>query len=301
MTNTIARDWPYPRLVAHRGAGKQAPENTLTAMRVGHALGYRMFEFDVKLAADNVSFLLHDATLERTTSGRGRADALLWRELSRLDAGGWHSAKYAGETLPTFAAIARWARAHGVHCNVEIKPTPGREAETGAAVALDAATLWRDADVPPLLSSFSEAALESARVAVGALPRALLVDQLPDDWLERLARLDCVALDADHQVLTQAIVRQGACRRLSRDVLHAERARAHRRARRLGRRYADHRRGRSRRSRLAAAGAAAIGTDHVFHYAAAVAGARRIWRSSIGRLITPAATPSAIAIHQTMS
>ncbi len=135
-------------------------------MRVGHAHGYRMVEFDVKLAADNVSFLLHDATLERTTSGRGRADALLWRELSRLDAGGWHSAKYAGEPLPTLASIARWARAHGVACNIEIKPTPGRERETGAAVALDAATLWRDADVPPLLSSFSEAALDAARDAV---------------------------------------------------------------------------------------------------------------------------------------
>ena len=151
MTAAIVRDWPYARLVAHRGAGKLAPENTLTAMRVGHAHGYRMVEFDVKLSADNLSFLLHDATLERTTSGRGRADALPWRELARLDAGGWHSAKYAGEMLPTFAAIARWARAHGVACNVEIKSMPGRERETGAAVALDAAALWRDAEVRLLL------------------------------------------------------------------------------------------------------------------------------------------------------
>ncbi len=206
MTNAIARDWPYPRLVAHRGAGKLAPENTLTAMRVGHALGYRMVEFDVKLAADNVSFLLHDATLERTTSGRGRADALPWRELSRLDAGGWHSAQYAGEPLPTLASIARWARAHGVACNVEIKPTPGREPETGAAVALDAATLWREAEVPPLLSSFAEASLVAARDAVETLPRALLLDELPDDWLARLARLGCVALDANHEVLTADVV-----------------------------------------------------------------------------------------------
>ena len=209
MTATIAQVWPYPRLVAHRGAGKLAPENTLTAMRVGHAHGYRMVEFDVKLAADNVSFLLHDATLERTTSGRGRADALPWRELSRLDAGGWHSAKYAGEPLATLASIARWARAHGVFCNIEIKPTPGRERETGAAVALDAATLWRDAEVPPLLSSFSEVALDAARTAVPALPRTLLVeDALPSDWKERLARLDCVALDIDEALLDAHIVQR---------------------------------------------------------------------------------------------
>ena len=207
MTATIAQVWPYPRLVAHRGAGKLAPENTLTAMRVGHAHGYRMVEFDVKLAADNVSFLLHDATLERTTSGRGRADALLWRELSRLDAGGWHSAKFAGEPLPTLASIARWARAHGVHCNIEIKPTPGRERETGAAVALDAAALWRDADTLPLLSSFSEASLEAARDAVPGLPRALLADTLAD-WQHRLAHLECVALVANHEALAADAVKK---------------------------------------------------------------------------------------------
>ena len=199
--------WPYPRLCAHRGAGNLAPENTLTAMRVGHAHGYGMVEFDVKLSGDNVSFLLHDATLERTTSGRGRADALPWRELARLDAGGWHSAKYAGEMLPTFAAIARWARAHGVACNVEIKSVPGRERETGAAVALDAAALWRDADVPPLLSSFDEASLVAARDAVLLLPRALLLDELPGNWLDRLRALECVALVATHEVLDAAIVK----------------------------------------------------------------------------------------------
>jgi glycerophosphoryl diester phosphodiesterase len=207
MIMTPLPPWPYPRLCAHRGAGKLAPENTLTAMRVGHAHGYGMVEFDVKLAADNVSFLLHDATLERTTSGRGRADALPWRELSRLDAGGWHSAKYAGEMLPTFAAIARWARAHAVLCNVEIKPMPGRERDTGAAVALDAVTLWRDADVPPLLSSFEDASLEAARDAAPQLPRALLLDELPGDWMDRLARLDCVALDVNHRQLNADVVK----------------------------------------------------------------------------------------------
>src|SRR5690349_16823232 len=83
----VAPPWPYPRLAAHRGAGKLAPENTLAAFRLGYAHGYRMVEFDVKLAGDGVSFLLHDATLDRTTTGNGRADALGWRELSQLDAG----------------------------------------------------------------------------------------------------------------------------------------------------------------------------------------------------------------------
>ena len=67
-------------------------------------------------------------------------------------------------------------------------------------------SLWRDAEVPPLLSSFAEDSLDAARDAVPSLPRALLLDELPSDWLERLARLECVALDLDHLALTRDIV-----------------------------------------------------------------------------------------------
>jgi glycerophosphoryl diester phosphodiesterase len=195
--------WPYPRLAAHRGAGLLAPENTLAALRLGHAHGYRMVEIDVKLSADGVSFLLHDNTLDRTTSGKGRADALNWRQLSLLDAGAWHSPPYAGEPLATLATVARWSRAHDVLVNIEIKPTLGRERETGAAVAFDAATLWAGAPVMPLLSSFSEVTLEAAQEAAPDLPRAYLTDDLPADWRIRIARSGCVAIDIEHTLLTQ--------------------------------------------------------------------------------------------------
>jgi glycerophosphoryl diester phosphodiesterase len=104
------------------------------------------------------------------------------------------------------AAIAHWALANGVACNIEVKPMPGRERDTGAAVALDAQTLWRGADVPPLLSSFSESALAAARDAVPELQRALLVDRIPHDWQTRLAHLECVALDSDYRELDAGIV-----------------------------------------------------------------------------------------------
>ncbi|MCC7114180.1 MAG: glycerophosphodiester phosphodiesterase [Burkholderiales bacterium] len=198
--------WPYPPRVAHRGAGRLAPENTLAALRLGHAHGYRMAEIDVKLSADGVAFLLHDATLDRTTDGRGRADALAWRELARLDAGSRHSPAWAGEPLPTLAAVARWCRANDVALNIEIKPTPGRERETGAAVAIDAAALWKGSDVPPLLSSFSAVALEAALEAAAALPRAGLTETLPADWRERCRALGCIALDAKHTLLTEEVV-----------------------------------------------------------------------------------------------
>jgi glycerophosphoryl diester phosphodiesterase len=83
---------------------------------------------------------------------------------------------------------------------------PGRERDTGAAVALDAAALWRAATVPPLLSSFSEEALAAARDAAPDLKRALLVERIPADWAVRLSRLACTALDVDHRELNADII-----------------------------------------------------------------------------------------------
>lgn len=199
-------DWPYPLYWAHRGAGKQAPENTLAAFRLGAQFGYRAFECDVKLSADGKAFLLHDDTLNRTSDGKGRADQFTLGELAQLDAGSWHSATYAGEPLPTLRSILHFVCTNDLMINVEIKPTTGREYETGAAVAMDVANQWQG-DLPPLLSSFSEVALMGAKVAAPGLPRAWLVDHLPEDWLERLVELDCVALDADHRILTESIVK----------------------------------------------------------------------------------------------
>ena len=200
------RRWPYPRYAAHRGAGKLAPENTLAALKYGCQFGYRMAEFDVKLSADGVAFLLHDATLQRTTNGWGRADSLTWRELAQLDAGSWHSPPYAGEPPPTLGAVASYCCANGVAVNIEIKPTPGRERETGAAVAIDASLLWSEAPTIPLLSSFSDLALAAAQEAVPDLPRAYLFQRLPPDWVERCVTLGCVAVDIKHTLLKPAVI-----------------------------------------------------------------------------------------------
>lgn len=200
--------WPYPRWVAHRGAGKLAPENTLAAFRIGAQHGYRMFECDVKLSEDGVPFLLHDAALDRTTDGHGIGGTKAWKELSRLDAGGWHSRAYAGEPLPSLENIARYCLANGHHLNIEIKPTPGCEHHTGAVVARDAARLWAGAPVPPLLTSFDVAALDGARSTQPELPRGLLLDQAAADWLECARRLGCVAIVCNHTLWSRDTVAQ---------------------------------------------------------------------------------------------
>lgn len=202
----MAIAWPYPRWIAHRGAGKLAPENTLAAFRLGARHGFRMFECDVKLSRDGVPFLMHDTTLERTTSATGTGGDLPWQTLAQLDAGSWHSRQYAGEPLPCLDNIARFCRANGYHLNIEIKPTPGLEAETGAAVALQAGRLWAGASVPPLLSSFAIDALQAAQASVPELPRALLLDNTRADWLDIARRLDCVAVVCHHSLWDAASV-----------------------------------------------------------------------------------------------
>ena len=189
--------WPYPRWIAHRGAGKLVPENTLAAFREGARYGYRMFECDAKLSADGVVFLLHDDTLDRTTGGQGIAGEQPWSTLSRHDAGRWHSRRFAGETLPTLEAVARFCRANACLLNIEIKPTPGLEEETGRVVALEAARLWADADVLPLLTSFQPHALAGAKAAAPQLPRGLLLETLWDGWLAHAQSLGCVAIVCD--------------------------------------------------------------------------------------------------------
>jgi glycerophosphoryl diester phosphodiesterase len=193
--------WPYPFWFAHRGAGKLAPENTLAAFRLGASHGFHAFECDVKLSADGVPFLLHDATLERTTSGAGPADALPWAALASLDAGSWHGEAFAGEPIPSFEAIAKFCIASGYALNVEIKPVPGRETETGRVVAASAARWWANESVPPLLSSFQPAALAAARVAAPHLPRALLLDTMRPRWIEEALALGCDAIVVNHRLL----------------------------------------------------------------------------------------------------
>jgi len=202
------KPWPLPFWIAHRGAGKLAPENTLAAFRVGASFGYRAFECDVKLSSDGVPFLLHDATLERTTSATGTAGEKPWAELSRLDAGGWHSRQFAGEPMPSLDAVARYVQRNHFALNIEIKPTPGLERKTGIAVGDACTALWQGVDTPLLFSSFRPDALQGAREAAPAIPRALLVDTLWDGWFNVAQSLACVAVVTNFRLMDAALAAQ---------------------------------------------------------------------------------------------
>lgn len=210
---TAPRPWPWPRVLAHRGGGVLAPENTLAALRVGRAHGFRAVEFDAMLPRDDVPILMHDDALARTTGRAGLVVEHTAGELARLDAGLWHSSAYAGEPVPTLADALAYCRQQEIWANVEIKPATGHDERTGAAVAACVAQSYADGlsgevgAAPsvahlPLLSSFSEVALRAARRVAPALPRALLIDRVPEDWHERAERHAVVSLNINHRWLS---------------------------------------------------------------------------------------------------
>jgi glycerophosphoryl diester phosphodiesterase len=193
-------DLSPPRWFAHRGGGSLAPENTLAGIRLASRLGYRAVEFDVMLSGDASPFLLHDETLERTTSGRGLVSQTPDAILRCLDAGG-------GEPPPTLAEAAQLCRASHLLANVEIKPSTGFAVQTAEVVVRQAQQLWLGADLPPLLSSFSIEALEIARDLAPALPRAVLFETIPDDWLCIVQQLGAVAVHCCAEQLDENLAR----------------------------------------------------------------------------------------------
>ncbi|MGL1834292.1 glycerophosphodiester phosphodiesterase [Rhodocyclaceae bacterium SMB388] len=201
-----AEDWPYARVFAHRCGGTLAPENTLSGLAVAHRHRCGV-EFDAMLSADSTPFLIHDETLERTTDGRGAMAETRDEALQRLDAGGWFGASFAGEPLPTLVETGRRCIELGLDVNIEIKPSAGADESTALVVSRLASELWWGYPLPPLLSSFSERALEVAARTAPGLPRGLLLTTIPPDWEARCSRLGVRALHAQAERLDQAQAR----------------------------------------------------------------------------------------------
>jgi glycerophosphoryl diester phosphodiesterase len=202
------QDFVHIRVIAHRGASLYAPENTLAAFDLAADQGARAIECDAKLTRDGAIVLMHDDTVDRTSSGRGAVRRFDLKAIRALDAGSWFDPRFKGERVPTLEeAIALWTR-RGLLPQIEIKPCPGRAAETGASVARAAAKLWPKHLPRPLLSSFAMLSLQAAHEAAPGLPRAWLTERLPQDWQRRVERLGCVALHCAHKLLIESAARR---------------------------------------------------------------------------------------------
>lgn len=133
---TIEGGWPVN--LAHRGASTMAPENTLEAFRMAVAAGAGGLELDVHLTRDGHVVVIHDATVDRTTSGTGAVAEMTLDELRGLDAGrGFGQYGGRGPRVPTLAEVLE--EFPGVPINIDLK-----EADTGVEEAV--LGVLRDAD-----------------------------------------------------------------------------------------------------------------------------------------------------------
>lgn len=157
-------------VVGHRGAAARAPENTRASLETALDAAAPAVEIDVALAADGHVVVLHDRTLDRTTSGRGPVRERRWEELRALDAGSWFAPRFAGEPLLDLdgALDLTLGRAHLV---VEIK-------DALAVDAVLAVVARRDARRAVTISSFAWEALAAARRSDAAIDLAATVKRL---------------------------------------------------------------------------------------------------------------------------
>jgi glycerophosphoryl diester phosphodiesterase len=193
---------PLPKVIGHRGAAALAPENTLEGIRAAARLGAGWVEFDVKLTADGIPVLFHDETLERTTDGSGPVAGTAFAALRTRDAGAWFGAAWRGLRVPSLEEALALLVALDLHANVEIKPCPGREAETAAATLAVLRRVWPEGRPWPLLSSFALASLAAVRAAAPEMPRGLLVWDRPADWGTLAADLGCRTVHCAEPFLT---------------------------------------------------------------------------------------------------
>lgn len=163
-------------VVAHRGAGADAPENTMEAFRLGVEVGADAIELDVHLTTDGQLAVIHDETLDRTTNKSGRVDGLKMAQIRRADAGYHFEAAdgtfpFRGKKLrvPTLDEVLAWLP-HGIGLVVEIKAL---EATDPTIAALRASRVRATGAVTVI--SFDERALERVRQLDPGVPTGYLL------------------------------------------------------------------------------------------------------------------------------
>ncbi|MGB9604791.1 MAG: glycerophosphodiester phosphodiesterase [Bryobacteraceae bacterium] len=204
--------WPGILVVAHRGALRYAPENTLAAFRKAIELGADLIEFDVRETRDGHLVVMHDDTVDRTTDGKDRVSALTLEQIKKLDAGSWFGAQFKGERVPTLDEALETIKA-GAMPDIDFKA--GSPEKLVAAVArhglLGKITLYcGDWDLLRRTLAVSPRFLIRPSVPVGLVGLPVLIRELDPpivnvDWPQFSERLIVEAHLAGRKVFLNAM------------------------------------------------------------------------------------------------
>lgn len=197
-----------PLVIAHRGASSSAPENTLAAFERALELGTDMVELDVRFSLDGHPVVIHDHTVGRTTDGSGEVAGLSLRQLRRLDAGAWFSARFAGQTIPTLQEACRLVAPTRAGLLIEIKAERGLPPDFAARLlaTLDCESM-RSRSV---LQSFDHRAVRQLRATDPGLGLALLFDSAERDPVPFAVAAGVGTVALNWRLLNSRIVQEAA-------------------------------------------------------------------------------------------
>jgi glycerophosphoryl diester phosphodiesterase len=197
-----------PLVIAHRGDSAHRPENTLASFAGALEVGAEVVELDVQLTADGHVVVIHDPTLDRTTTGRGDVRGLTLAEVRAVSAGypDRFGTAYGGERVPTFAELLGLVRERA-RALVEIKTesvTDDAEGGIEARVADAVRRAGMTADVA--LISFDHRAVMRLKALAPEIARGRLFGRCtPDEVLAQAAEAGCEMVMPHKGLLSDAL------------------------------------------------------------------------------------------------
>lgn len=187
-------------IAAHRGDRASAPENTVPAFEAAVAGGADFVEVDVQLTVDGYPVIMHDATVDRTTTGTGAVDDLTLAEIRTLDAGSWFAPQFAGVQVPMWSEFLDiLTRAPEVTALVELKHTWAADDIEN----LMGGIYFRGLQDRIVFASFSSATVSALQETAPVIPRVLIRRVLPLDPVAVAQRYGAIAIMTRSSALTE--------------------------------------------------------------------------------------------------
>jgi glycerophosphoryl diester phosphodiesterase len=193
------------QMIAHRGASKYAPENTIASFQEAKQLGANCIECDVAVSYDRVPFIFHDNELNRTTNGCGEIKHLTWKELSQLDAGSWFSNDFANQKIPSLVELLEWHQSWNGLLNLEIKHIPPHQLAEHLNVILDIIQQFQGQE-RLIISSFQPELITYLHQLQSHLQRALLVKRWSYPSVLFARSMGCAQLNIGNSIVTPKMV-----------------------------------------------------------------------------------------------
>lgn len=190
------------KVMGHRGAALLAPENTLASIRAAAATGVKWVEIDVYPIAHGGLIIFHDDTLDRCTNGSGVTEQSELDTVLSLDAGAWFNESYRGEAVPTLEQAIDCIQELGLGLNLEIK-YEGKDVETVVPPILAMLQAKWQQPEKLMISSFNYPALQVCHRLQPSIALGYLVEDVPEDWHDKLAAIDAYSLNCYYLPLTE--------------------------------------------------------------------------------------------------